>query len=93
AAGLAGTILAVIILESVSDLWTTPWGRLLMAKTVAVAAAASLGTYNHFVVIPWMNAHPDDDTRSVRIRNTATGEAVLLAAVIVLTAFLVGAST
>ena len=90
-AGVAGTILAVIILESVSDLWTTPWGRLLIAKTAAVAAAASLGTYNHFVVIPWMNAHSDDDSRSVRIRNTATGEAILLAVVIILTAFLVGA--
>ena len=92
-AGLAGTILAVIILDSVSDLWATPWGRLLMAKTVAVAAAAALGTYNHLVVIPWMNAHPDDDARSVRIRNTVTGEAVLLTAVIVLTAFLVGAAS
>ncbi len=90
-AGLAGTILAVIIIESVSDLWATPWGRLLIAKTAAVAAVASLGTYNHVVVIPWMNAHPHDDTRSVRIRNTATVEAILLVAVMVLTAFLVGA--
>lgn len=92
-AGIAGTVLAVIILDSVSQLWTTPWGRLLIAKTVAVAAAASLGTYNHFVVIPWMNAHPNDDGRSVRIRNTATGEAILLLVVIVVTAFLVGASS
>lgn len=92
-AGLAGTILAAIILDAVSELWTTPWGRLLIAKTIAVAAAASLGTYNHFVVIPWMNAHPDDDGRSVKIRNTATGEALLLIAVITVTAFLVGASS
>ncbi|MDH3302816.1 MAG: CopD family protein, partial [Acidimicrobiia bacterium] len=81
------------ILDSVSQLWTTPWGRLLIAKTGAVAAAASLGTYNHFVVIPWMNAHPNDDSRSVRIRNTATGEAILLLVVIAVTAFLVGASS
>lgn len=92
-AGLAGAILAAIILDAVSELWTTPWGQLLIAKTIAVAAAASLGTYNHFVVIPWMNAHPDDDDRSVKIRNTATGEALLLIAVIVVTAFLVGASS
>lgn len=92
-AGVAGTVLAAIILDSVSELWTTPWGRLLMAKTAAVVAAASLGSFNHFVVIPWMNAHPDDDARSVRIRNTATGEAILLIVVIAVTAFLVGASS
>lgn len=92
-AGIAGTILAAIILDSVSQLWTTPWGRLLVAKTAAVGAAALLGTYNHFVVIPWMNTHPDDDGRSVRIRNTATGEAILLSVVIIVTAFLVGASS
>jgi len=92
-AGVAGTVLAAIILDSVSELWTTPWGRLLVAKTAAVAAAASLGSYNHFVVIPWMHAHPDDDARSVRIRNTATGEAILLLMVIAVTAFLVGASS
>ncbi len=92
-AGVAGTVLAAIILDSVPELWTTPWGRLLMAKTAAVIAAASLGSYNHFVVIPWMNAHPGDDARSVRIRNTATGEAILLVVVIAVTAFLVGASS
>lgn len=92
-AGVAGTILAAIILDAVSELWTTPWGRLLIAKTFVVSAAASLGTYNHFVVIPWLNQHPDDDLRSVRLRNTATGEALLLIAVITVTAFLVGASS
>jgi hypothetical protein len=61
-------------------------------RTVA-AAAVSLGAYNHFVVIPWMSEHPGDDRRSVRIRNTATGEAILLLVVIVVTAFLVGASS
>lgn len=92
-AGIAGTVLAAIILDEVSELWTTPWGRLLVAKTLAVATAAAVGTYNHFVVIPWMSRHPDDDTRSMRIRNTATGEAILLVAVIGLTAVLVGASS
>ena len=92
-AGIAGTVLAAIILDEVSQLWTTPWGRLLVAKTLAVVMAAAVGTYNHFVVIPWMNQHPDDDGRSVRIRNTATAEAILLVAVIGLTAVLVGASS
>ncbi len=40
-----------------------------------------------------MNTHPHDDTRSLRIRNTATAEAILLAVVVIATAFLVGASS
>lgn len=92
-AGIAGTTLAVIILDEASQLWTTPWGRLLVAKTLAVATAAAVGTYNHFIVIPWMKQHPDDDARSVRIRNTTTAEAILLVVVIALSAVLVGASS
>jgi copper transport protein len=92
-AGIAGAGLSAIILDEVSQLWTTPWGRLLVAKTLAVAAAAAVGIYNHFIVIPWMSQHPNDDTRSVRIRNTATAEAVLLVVAISLTAALVGGSS
>ena len=64
-----------------------------MAKTLAVATAAAVGTYNHFIVIPWMSQHPDDDARSVRLRNTATAEAALLVVVVGLTAILVGAAS
>ncbi len=92
-AGLAGVVLATIVLDSLSQLWTTPWGLLLLAKTAAVAAAMWLGTYNHFVVIPLLSERPDDDTRSTRLRNTVTGEAILLVVAIVVTAFLVGASS
>ena len=93
AAGVAGTVLAVIILDSLSELWTTPWGLLLIAKFTAVVAAAGLGTFNHFVVIPWMEADPGDDSRSLMLRNTATGEAILLCVVLAVTAFLVGAAS
>lgn len=93
AAGVAGTVLAIIILDRLSELWTTPWGLLLMAKFMAVAAAGAVGTFNHFIVIPYMEADPDDDRRSLLLRNTATGEAILLCVVLAVTAFLVAASS
>lgn len=92
-AGAAGVALTVIIIDSASQLWTTPWGRLLIAKTMLVIAAAVMGAYNHFVVIPWLKHRSDDDARSLRIRNTASVEAVLLLVVIAATALLVGASS
>ncbi len=91
-AGLAGLILAAIILDSASLLWATSWGRLLLAKTAVVAVAAGIGGYNHFIVIPSMSGG-GGDRRSPRLRNTVTGEALLLATVLVITAFLVGASS
>ncbi|MDH3683804.1 MAG: copper resistance protein CopC/CopD [Acidimicrobiia bacterium] len=93
AAGIAGTVLAVIILDSPAELWSTPWGRLLIVKFLAVACAAGLGAYNHFMVIPWMNDDPFDDSRSVWLRNMVTVEAFVLASVIAVTALLVGAAS
>lgn len=92
AAGAAGAALTVIIVDDVSQLWSTPWGRLLAAKILAVAAAAAVGAYNHFVVIPWMERHSAADDRSQRIHRTVGVEAALLLVVLSLTALLVGAS-
>lgn len=93
AAGLAGTVLAIIILDSPSELWSTAWGRLLIAKFLAVAAAAGLGAFNHLMVIPWMNDSPDDESRSIQLRNIVTGEAAILGIMVVITAFLVDAAS
>lgn len=92
-AGLAGSVLAVIILDSPAELWSTPWGRLLAIKFLAVGTAAALGAFNHFMVIPWMNDDPNDETRSIWLRNMVTGEATVLGLVVAVTAFLVGAAS
>ena len=92
-AGLAGTILAVTILDGLAQLWSTPWGLLLVAKFAAVCTAAALGAYNHFVVIPWLAADPADGRRSIRLRNTVTGEAAVLLAVVAITGLLAGAAS
>jgi copper transport protein len=92
-AGLAGTILAVIVLDSVSELWSTPWGRLLLGKIVFVGAAAIAGGYNHKVLIPEMTADPEDTLTAERFRAVVTAEAIALALVIAITAFLIGAAS
>lgn len=92
-AGIAGTVLTFVILDSVSELWATPWGRLLLAKMALVATAAAAGGYNHKVLIPEMESSGNDRLTTDRFRHVVTIEGVALAAVIVVTAFLVGAAS
>ena len=93
-AGIAGSLLAIIILDDVRDLWATPWGRLLLAKVAVVAVAAAAGGYNHRVLIPKMAyASPDNNEAAAEFRRTVTLEAVAMGLIIALTAFLVGAGS
>ena len=92
AVGVSGAALAIIVLDSVSELWTTPWGQLLVAKLAIVAVAAACGGYNHRVVIPALDG-ADSDRNAARLRATVTVEAIALVGVIVVTAVLVGAAS
>jgi len=93
-AGGAGTLLTVTILDSVSELWSTPWGRVLAAKIAIVAVAAASGGYNHKVLIPRMMSRAPNDARAdTEFRRAATIEGAALLLVIVLTAVLVAAAS
>jgi copper transport protein len=93
AVGVAGLVLTVIVLDGPAELWTTQWGRLLMLKTLFVAGAAGAGGYNHKVLIPQMDRAPNDPALASQFRTIVTGEAVALVAVLVVTAFLMGAAS
>ncbi len=90
--GAAGIVLTVIVLDTPSDLWSTEWGRVLIAKTFFVGVAAAAGAYNHKVLVPQLDAAPDQADLANRFRRVVTGEAAALAIVAVLTALLMGAS-
>lgn len=90
---IAGVVMAVIILDSVSELWSTPWGRLLVAKVLVAGAAISAGAYNHRFLVPEMTANPGDESLIARFRSVVAIESVLLLIVGIVTAFLIGASS
>ena len=93
AVALLGAFLAVVILDSPSELWTTDWGRFLMAKTAVIAVAVGLGAHNHHVIVPALEASEEDETAVARLRATLRNEVIVLVLVTGLTALLVRAAS
>jgi len=91
AAGVSGVILAAVELPSVGALVTSAFGRILIVKVLVVAAIAAAGAYHHFVLLPQLEADPSA-AQSTATWKLLRYEAVGVAVVLVLTAFLVSAS-
>jgi len=89
AVGVAGLGLTVTILDSFSELWSTAWGRLLIAKVMIVAVAATAGAFNHFVLIPKLRSQSALDearhslVRTIKVEVAALGVAVAVTSVLV----------
>ena len=94
-AAIAGTVMAVLVMDRFADLWSTTWGRLLLAKIALVVMAVFLGARNRWSHMPAV-LHPPAQNRPAftdsRLHRTVVIEAVVLGCVGVITAFLVGAS-
>jgi copper resistance protein D len=54
---LAGVYNAWIQLPLVSALWTTAYGRVLLAKVVVVVAVIGIGALNRFTIVPALGDH------------------------------------
>lgn len=83
--GASGLLTAFLYLPSLEHLWTTGWGRVLIAKTVVVAAVAGAGFYN------WRRVRPvlGDLEGERELLRSAAIELGLAAAVLLATAVLV----
>ena len=90
---VAGVVMAVFVLDSVGEITGTLWGRVLVLKTVAVALAVCGGAYNHFKLLPSLDAAPDDLEVEAEVRSAVTAEAILLIFVVIVTASLVVAAS
>jgi len=90
---LAGVAMAFVVLDSFGDLTGTEWGQTLLLKTAAVTIAIAIGAYNHFRMVPALDADPNSPELAARLRSTLVAEAVVLLFVVVTTAWLVAAST
>jgi copper transport protein len=91
--GVAGFALTWTILDTPSELISTAWGRLLILKLLAVGSAAAMGAYNHFIVIPMLEANQDNEHASDHLRQVVRLEGGILLLVVAITAAFVGAAS
>jgi copper transport protein len=89
----AGIVMAIFVLDSFGDLTGTEWGQILLLKLGAVAIAATLGAYNHFRLLPRLEAGSDDPDVEAQLRGNLVAESIVLLFVVVVTAWLVAAAT
>lgn len=89
----AGLVMAIFVLDGVGELTSTEWGKILLLKTGAVGLAAAGGAYNHFRLRPALEASPDDEQLTAEFRSSLVAEAIVLAFVVVVTAWLVAAAS
>lgn len=92
AVAIAGAAMSAMIIEALSDYVDTTWGRVLLAKLAGVAIAVGFGAYHHFRLVPALDLEPGDPVVLAAARRSLTIEAVVLLAVVVLTAFLARAT-
>ena len=82
---VTGSVKVWIHIGSLSDLWTTAWGRSLLVKDLVVAGVLALGFYNWRFVRPALDQSP----RFGLIRGPAMLELLLGAAAVAVTSYLV----
>ncbi|HEX6558644.1 MAG TPA: copper resistance protein CopC [Longimicrobiales bacterium] len=91
-AGIAvftGAMNAFVHINAVSELWTTPYGRILAVKVMIVLITATMGAYNWRVVKPRLGT----EGATAHIRRSGFGELAVAVIIIFITAVLVGTPT
>lgn len=80
-----GTFSAFVHIRSISELWTTPYGKTLAIKLLVVMLTATTGAYNWKVVSPSLGS----EAATRHIRRSALAEIIIAATILAVTAVLV----
>lgn len=88
---LSGVVATWTYTNTLSDLWLTTWGKLLLGKLLVLSGVAMLGFWNWRVVTPGLDAEGPDAT--IRLRRAVAVELLLALLLLTVTAVLVGVAT
>ncbi len=81
---VAGALLAWVQLEAIADLWQTPYGRLLAAKLILVAALLAVALRNRLRLTPRLRR--GERSASPRLSRSVAAEIVLVVLVLAVVA-------
>ena len=84
-----GTLNAVLDLAALSDLWRTPYGRVLSAKIVLLAVALAFGAWHLWVAPRRLDSADPAGAASRSFRRSSTAELMVLATVVAFASALV----
>ncbi|AXV07977.1 Copper resistance protein CopC [Euzebya pacifica] len=90
--GLAGLALTVIALDAPTQLWTTGYGQVLLAKLAVVGVIGAIGAVNHFRVVPRLEGGAGAGAADGALHRLLRVELAAFATAVVLTSALVGLS-
>lgn len=90
-AGVGGSALALLIIDTPADLMQTSWGRVLLVKLGLVAVVAVMGYVNNRYALPALDAWRPGTARL--LRRTVAAEATVMIAVVLATAVLVASQS
>ena len=89
---VTGAAMSIIMLQAISDLWSTGYGLVLLGKVALVAAIVAVGGYNRRWLVPAIDTGAGEAVTRRRLAGTARVELGLLLGVVLLTSVLVGRS-
>jgi putative copper export protein len=84
-----GTVNALVHIAAVSELWTTPYGRVLALKVGIVLMTLTIGAYNWKVVKPGLGT----EVATADLRRSARTEIAMAVIIVIITAVLVATPT
>lgn len=88
----SGLTMAIMILDTISALWTTTYGLLLIAKLVTLTPIIVMAAYNRFRLLPLVEKQDTPQSGVRALRRALRVEAGLLIIVLAITGFLTNQS-
>jgi copper transport protein len=88
---VSGVVATWTYISTLSDLWSSDWGRLLLVKLALLVGVAAIGFWNWRVITPRLNA--DEPAAPQQLRRAIAAELSLALLLVAVTAVLIGLGT
>lgn len=86
--GIGGFLASFTMFKSLTEYYTTSYGRALLLKITLVALTGGIGAYNHYILVPALRKEPSSSALHNRLMTSLRKEGILFICVLLATGFL-----